>query len=609
VALADVAVAEPPDAVGTGTLGDPVAHPAAPTVIQPESIAVHGSDEVRQPAGTQAGIDVSHYQGSIDWSLVAASGIRFAFAKATEGQGYSDPRYLTNKADASANGVVFGAYHFARPDSSANDAVIEADHYVDTAALEPGDLVPVLDVERTGDLNRRQLVTWMLTWLGRVAERTGVQPMVYTSPNGWTQRTGDTSAIADAGYALLWVAHWNVTSPTVPANDWAGNGWTFWQYGNCGSVPGIDGCVDVDAFGGATFDDVTIPAADVTAPTVTLSTPLGGPVTVAFDEVVHDVTPDNTYVWTPSTGTYPDVSVTCRSGKGTAVDCVGGAVRSATIETVDPVILGESYEAVVNPPVVSSAVEDRSGNAAPTTTQAFGAPSAAEETDDAVRYGWRSVSNPKALGGSFVVERVAGASLSFAFAGPSVTWYTMDGPAQGSASVAIDGEHVGTFDGYASRAIFAVRHRFTGLARGSHVVTIRALGRASRAASDTQVTVDAFGVHGVIAKTPVVDAGWGRDGDVARSDLARSSVEVTFRGTGIDWISSRGPDGGKAAISVDGVLVREVDGYAPSHEAGVVRAVDGLAPGIHTLRIVVLGEARGASRGTFVTVDGFVVLP
>ena len=57
-------------------------------------------------------------------------------------------------------------------------------------------------------VNQAQVTQWILDWLGRVTERMGVRPMVYTSPNGWLNRTGDTSAVAQAGYTVLWVAHW-----------------------------------------------------------------------------------------------------------------------------------------------------------------------------------------------------------------------------------------------------------------------------------------------------------------------------------------------------------------------------------------------------------------
>ena len=82
---------------------------------------------VAQPVGALPGIDVSHHQGLIDWSQVAGSGQRFAFAKATEGSTFVDPNYAFNKSEAEMAGIVFGAYHFARPDAATNDAIVEAE--------------------------------------------------------------------------------------------------------------------------------------------------------------------------------------------------------------------------------------------------------------------------------------------------------------------------------------------------------------------------------------------------------------------------------------------------------------------------------------------------
>ncbi|MGZ8605402.1 MAG: glycoside hydrolase family 25 protein, partial [Actinomycetota bacterium] len=114
------------------------------------------SRAVAQPAGALPGIDVSHHQDTIDWARVAASGQRFAIAKATEGQTFVDPMYAINQLGAESNGIAFGAYHFAKPDGTANDAQLEADHFVDTALLQPGNLIPVLDIERTGGLTQAE---------------------------------------------------------------------------------------------------------------------------------------------------------------------------------------------------------------------------------------------------------------------------------------------------------------------------------------------------------------------------------------------------------------------------------------------------------------------
>lgn len=564
------------------------------------------------------GIDVSHWQEAIDWTQVAASGQRFAFAKATEGRTYVDPRYAANKAGAATVGIAFGAYHFARPDDSANDAILEADHFVDVAQLVPGDLLPVLDIERTGGLSRAEVTTWILTWLGRVTERLGVRPMVYTSPNGWNQRTGDTTAVADAGYTVLWVAHWGVDSPTVPAQDWAGNGWTFWQYTDCGTVPGIAGCVDMDVYDGTDLGPVTIPSPDVTPPSVTIAPPveLTDPVALSFSEIVHGVTPDDVALWTPEEPVYEPIGLTCRSGQGLDVDCVTGNVRIALVQPLQTLVPGQGYHVAVNPPGAPLAIVDRSGNPAPTTELDFTAATELEQTSEALTYDWRTVSSRRAYGRSYAVEHLTGASTSFTFAGGGVTWYTIAGPAQGKASVWIDGRSMGVFDQYAARPAFKVPRRFAGLEPGTHTITVRALGRGSHDATGTSVAVDAFAVGKDVVANPELRSRWASvreplasGGSVVHSDLARASLELTFRGTGIQWYTVRDIDQGRAEVYLDGALVRTVDGYAAEPAFGVARTIDGLAAGMHTLRIVVLGQARPRAEGTLVTVDRFIVLP
>ena len=211
------------------------------------------------PPDSLPGIDVSHHQNAIDWTQVAASGVRFAIIKASEGTAYIDPLYATNRADAMAAGVVVGAYHFARPDLHPFNPIPEADHFVDTAQVAPGNIVPVLDLERSGDLSATQLTDWVLQWLDEVTARTGVRPMVYTSPNGCEGPHGRHHGDRRCGYTMLWIAHWNVATPTLPANDWQGNGWKIWQYSDCGDVPGIDGCVDLDYFDGLDLAPVVSP--------------------------------------------------------------------------------------------------------------------------------------------------------------------------------------------------------------------------------------------------------------------------------------------------------------------------------------------------------------
>jgi len=206
------------------------------------------------------GIDVSHWQNAIDWTMVAASGKRFAFIKASESTDFVDPLFVQNRAQARAAGLYVGAYHFAQPSTTAGDAVAEADHFIDTAAPSRGDLLPVLDLERTGSLSQAALTAWVQAYMGRILERTGVHAVIYVSPNFWKNYMGDTTWFALNGYDILWVAHWTSASmPTVPGGNWGGDGWTFWQYSSDGVVPGITGRVDLNRYNGTDFTRVLMP--------------------------------------------------------------------------------------------------------------------------------------------------------------------------------------------------------------------------------------------------------------------------------------------------------------------------------------------------------------
>ena len=176
------------------------------------STPVAAPTTLRQASGSRAGavtegIDVSHWQGVIDWTKVHGAGKRFAYIKASDGTSFVDDRYAANRAGAKAAGLYVGAYHFARPDAAAGDALAEADHFVERG-LAPGELLPVLDLEQAGGLSVDALQAWVKAFLGRVAERTGVRAIIYVSPSFWTTRLGDTTWFADHGYKAIWIAHW-----------------------------------------------------------------------------------------------------------------------------------------------------------------------------------------------------------------------------------------------------------------------------------------------------------------------------------------------------------------------------------------------------------------
>ena len=147
------------------------------------------------------GLDVSHWNGAVDWIQVVGGGYKFLFAKATEGTTLTDPTYSINRAGTTGLGLRFGAYHFARPAGSGTagvvaNAIAQADYFVNVAQPAAGDLPPVLDLETKGTLSPTSLVQWTQAWLGEVQARTGVSGLIYASPSFWKTALGDTSAFA-----------------------------------------------------------------------------------------------------------------------------------------------------------------------------------------------------------------------------------------------------------------------------------------------------------------------------------------------------------------------------------------------------------------------------
>ena len=518
-----------------------------------------------------------------------------------------------------AAGITFGAYHFARPDLHPFNPVPEADHFVDTAQLAPGNILPVLDLERSGDLSPTELTDWVLQWLGRVTERTGVRPIVYTSPNGWKDRMADTTAIADAGYTVLWVAHWGVAAPTLPANDWQGNGWTIWQYSNCGNVPGISGCVDLDWFDGLDFAPILIPSPDTVAPIATIATPSGvvGPVTVSFDEIVRGVSDESLSLRLSSSGVPVDATITCASKAGEQVNCATGKLVVAVLEPDEPLVPGQSYQVVVNPAGTVSPIVDRGGNPAATVQADFAAPTQVEQASPAIRYGWHTASSKDAFGRSYVTDHRVGRHGVVRVHGQDR--HVVHGHGAGAGqSVGVDRRSSRRGRSTSTRPRRRSRWRGpsgTWRAANTRSRSARSAPKGAKTATDTQVAVDAIEAGGKVVWSPALAFGWGKaknaaasGGDVAVSDLPGSAATFAFYGTGVDWQTARGPHQGRAQIFVDGALRKTVDNYA-GNPAVVVRSITGLTLGMHELRIVVLGEARPAADGTQISIDTFTVIP
>jgi GH25 family lysozyme M1 (1,4-beta-N-acetylmuramidase) len=195
---------------------------------------------------TVKGIDVSEFQGSVNWPAVRADGVRYAFIRVSDGTTFKDQRFAQNWAGAKSAGVLRGAYQFfrANQDPKAQAELLLAS----MGPLDASDFPPVLDVETSNGVAGASVLAKVRTWLDIVETKTGRKPLIYTSIGFWETLP----AAPDLAEYPLWVANYGVSCPHIP-EEWSR--WTFWQKTDTGSVAGISGGVDVNAFNG-TFADL-----------------------------------------------------------------------------------------------------------------------------------------------------------------------------------------------------------------------------------------------------------------------------------------------------------------------------------------------------------------
>jgi lysozyme len=214
---------------------------AKPVVPPVPAAAEVAAERVRAAARAAAdtlpprGIDVSHWQGRVNWRAVEEAGIGFAFLKATEGTSFVDPTFRGHWAALGETRILRGAYHRFR---ASRDAAAQAEHFLTVVSLREGDLPPALDVEATDGVSSERVIRGARTWLQIVERRTGVRPIVYTRPN--FRRTHLGTALDDYP---LWIGEYDVDAPSA-------DGWAFWQHSQQGRVPGIATMVDLNRFSG-----------------------------------------------------------------------------------------------------------------------------------------------------------------------------------------------------------------------------------------------------------------------------------------------------------------------------------------------------------------------
>jgi lysozyme len=229
------------------------------------------------------GMDVSHFQGEINWDQVKQNEpeISFVFIKATEGINSVDAHFEKNWTGAGQRGIMRGAFHFFKTDKNAK---AQADLFINTVKTpEENDLPPLLDLEsnRYSELDKDTLekyINKVFTWLEEVEKALGVKPVIFAGPDFARDYLTDKRF---SGYALVVADYDTVSAAPKMWGAWEGKTWTFWQYSADHKVKGIPDPVNLAKFNGSARElenfvkhsrkeeiEVTLTAAESKAPPV-----------------------------------------------------------------------------------------------------------------------------------------------------------------------------------------------------------------------------------------------------------------------------------------------------------------------------------------------------
>ena len=194
------------------------------------------------------GVDVSRWQGEIDWGTLRTQGANFAFIKATDGGDHLDPMFRTNWKRAKDAGLKRGAYHFFYWCRTAGE---QADWFIRNVPRDPDALPPVIDVEYNGEssckyrLSRAKAIEKMQVFMDKLERHYGKRPVIYTAPDFY--RDNLTGEFKDYPFWLRSVA-------AHPSQVYPGRKWLFWQYSGSGLSHGVEGRIDLNVFRGSEAD-------------------------------------------------------------------------------------------------------------------------------------------------------------------------------------------------------------------------------------------------------------------------------------------------------------------------------------------------------------------
>ena len=208
--------------------------------------ALYGDAEY--PEGYEIhGIDISHYQGKIDWeqlknAMIKGCPVRFVIIKSTEGSSRLDENFRENFNQARDFGFIRGVYHFWSNKSTARE---QAYYFLDQVHLTDGDLPPVLDIEhKPADKRVEDFQRDVLTWLHIVEDKYHAKPIIYTYYK-FKEQYLSAPVFDDYPY---WIAHYYVDKVQYKGK------WKFWQHTDVGKLPGIKGYVDFNIYNGSYYE-------------------------------------------------------------------------------------------------------------------------------------------------------------------------------------------------------------------------------------------------------------------------------------------------------------------------------------------------------------------
>lgn len=191
-------------------------------------------------------MDVSHWQGDINWKKLRTQGANFAFIKATEGGKHVDRLFKHNWREAKAAGIPTGAYHFFYWCRNAEE---QAKWFIKQVPKEKGSLPPVLDVEWNGNkrtcpgkLPRATVLKKMQVWLDIVERHYGVKPIIYVTPDFYEDNL--------RGGKFSEYSFWLRSVAQHPRGRYPDRPFAFWQYSGTGLSKGVDTRIDLNVFNG-----------------------------------------------------------------------------------------------------------------------------------------------------------------------------------------------------------------------------------------------------------------------------------------------------------------------------------------------------------------------